>query len=498
MNTTPDDLEGRLQRSLDVGAPDLDRDIVTGAPGRKAPRMVNRGRVAQIAAGSVTAVAAASVGALVISGTFMPSQPPLFTAAAGGADSGRIAGAESAMSDDAMIMPWVQYEYLAGPGLSDELASGRVYELRRAGSPDDVLARVAALFGVTGEVESSEWSSDDFPSYVVGPEDGSAPAITTTWVGTGNWWYSNPLPYTENPPSPSQAPDEGAARSLAADLFADVGLDIDAADIEVYADEWQTTASGYLTVDGQRTALDWGVSWAATGEIQWASGHSIEVVDRGEFDTVSARASVERLADWRWSAAAGPDYWGDTGFMAADSASSSGVARSDESVVEPMPGMEPAPEPGAPGDPGAAPGDPGTGEPAPIEPVEPTKPAEPSDPAEPTEPTEPSEPVEPSEPTEPQPLPEPAPEPLPEPELVTVTLDSADRTLLTMWDANGNAWLVPGFVYEMPDGWYSGVVSLIEGVIELPEPIDYEIMPMDDGVGVIEPGVVDEGRVENR
>lgn len=487
MNTSSDDLDGRLQRSLDVGAPDLDRDIVTGAPSRKAPRMVNRGRVAQIAAGSVTAVAAVSVGALVIGGTLMPSQPPLFTAAAGGADGSRIAGAEAAMGADTMIMPWVQYEYVAGPGLSDEPSSGRVYELRRAGSPDEMLARVAALFGVDGEVKRSEWSSDDYPSYVVGPEDGSAPAITTTWAGTGNWWYSNPLPYTENPPSPSQAPDEGAARSLAADLFREVGLDIDAADIEVYADEWQTTASGYLIVDGQRTALDWGVSWAATGEIQWASGHSVEVVDRGEFDTVSARASVERLADWRWSAAAGPDYWGDMGFIAADSAASSGIARSDEVVVEPMPGLEPSPEPGAPGEPGATPG-----EPAPIEPVEPTEPAEPAEPIEPAEPTEPAEPVEP------EPLPEPAPEPLPEPEVVTVTFDSAESTLLTMWDAQGNAWLVPGFVYETPDGWYSGVVSLIEGVIELPGPMEYDIMPMDDGVGVVEPGVANEGRVEDQ
>ena len=82
--------------------------------------------------------------------------------------------------------------------------------------------------------------------------------------------------------------------------------------------------------------------------------------------------------------------------------------------------------------------------------------------------------------------------------MVTVTFDSAESTLLTMWDAQGNAWLVPGFVYEMPDGWYSGVVSLIEGVIELPEPMEYDIMPMDDGVGVVEPGVANEGRLEDQ
>ncbi|RZT58217.1 hypothetical protein EV140_2460 [Microcella alkaliphila] len=466
MNNNQDDLDGRLTRSLAVGAPDLSSDIVTGAPGRRAPRMVNRGRVAQVAAGSLTAVAAVSVGALVIGGSLTGTQPPLFVAASGG-DS-RIAGAEAATSFDSMPMPWVQYEYVAGDGLSGSGGTGAVYQLQRTGTPDDVLRAVAAQFGVGGSPERSEWYDETYPSYVVGPEDGSAPVVTLSWIGTGNWWYSNPLPYVENPPQPSLAPTGSEAQSLAAEIFAAGGLTIDPAAITLWEDDWQTTATGHLVVNGQRTALEWAVSWAPTGDIQWASGHSIEVVDRGSFGTVSARDAVDRLDDWRWSAAPGPDYQGDMAFIAADASASSGMARSEVELVEPQ---EPSEELVAPdlGD--------GSAEPLPGEPGGPPVTVEPGDDG--------AEPLPQPEPA-PEPMPVPEPEPLPEPEVVTVTVDAAESTLLLMWDADGNAWLVPGYAVEMPDGWFAAVVSLVEGVIALPEPIEYGIMPIEEPGGTEE------------
>jgi sugar (pentulose or hexulose) kinase len=71
----------------------------------------------------------------------------------------------------------------------------------------------------------------------------------------------------------------------------------------------------------------------------------------------------------------------------------------------------------------------------------------------------------------------PEPQPLPEPELVTVTVDKADATLLLMRDVDGNAWLVPGYAMQQPEGWWSATVSLIEGVIELPAPFEGDITP---------------------
>lgn len=502
MNSNHGDLEGRLQRGFDSSAPDLSSDIVTGAAGRRAPRMVNRGRVAQAAAGGVVALAAVTVGAVVLGGTF--TQPaPLFEA--GGSGGGTFAAAEGAAASDAMIGRWISYEYLPGDALGTEGGSGSVYALERVGAPEAILASLGSQLGIDGAPQQSMYFDETYPSYVVGAEDGSAPSITITWSGTGNWWYSNPSAYpvvcaepgvigddvpeeriaecTEvTPPSSGSAPSEAEARELAAAIFAAGGLSVSAADVTVHSDEWQTTATANLVVGGVLTALDWSVSWAPSGEIQWASGHSIRVVERGEFGTVSPRDAVERLADWRWGAAPGPDYQGGMTFFAADTSVSSGDARLEGAVSEPP--VEPSP-------PGEQPVKPQPSE-EPVAPVEPTEPAEPSEPSEPTEPSEPVVPVEPGEPVEPtEPIEEPSVEPLPveeplpteEPETVTVTIDRAEATLLLMWDVNGNAWLVPGFAVEMPEGWWSGVVSLVEGVITLPEPIDY---------GVIEPMPIEE------
>ncbi len=73
------------------------------------------------------------------------------------------------------------------------------------------------------------------------------------------------------------------------------------------------------------------------------------------------------------------------------------------------------------------------------------------------------------------------PEPMPTPETVTVTLEHAESTLLMLWDVDGNAWLVPGYAFENPDGsFWTTIVSLVEGVIALPEPMQIEPMPAVD------------------
>src|SRR5690606_6615763 len=75
----------------------------------------------------------------------------------------------------------------------------------------------------------------------------------------------------------------------------------------------------------------------------------------------------------------------------------------------------------------------------------------------------------------------PEPEQLPEPETVTVTLENAEATLLLVWDVDGNAWLVPGYAYEQPEqGFWISVISLVEGVIQLPEPTTVEILPAEE------------------
>lgn len=480
MNDSSENLSRRLRRSFasekstDV-SPELSPDVVHGAADRRAPRLVNHGRVTRAASLSVSAVAAVAVGALVVANPFAPQ--PLFTAAGTGTASALSAASESADAD-LRIAQWIDYEYLPGDGLSTSGGRGSVYALQRTGSPESVLAEVSALYGVEGVAERTEYFDEQYPSYVVGPEDGSAPSVTISWVGTANWWFSNPGGYpqvtrddetefVEPLVEDSLAPGEAEARALAQEAFAATGLEVAPGDITVMVDPYQTMASAYLTVDGVATALDWGIAWSAqTGELVWAYGHAIEVVERGTFDTVSAVAAVDRLSDWRWFGAAGPDYQGGYSILAAES----GVAR--DAIA------------GDPDAPVASPegSEPGSSEPIPVEPdggAGGGAGAPDEEPApEPTEPGE-GEPI----PTEPEPL----PEPLPEPETVTVTVENAEATLLLLWDAEGNAWLVPGYAMQQPEGWWNAVVSLVEGVIALPEPID---------PGMIEPGVIEPAPAE--
>jgi hypothetical protein len=72
-----------------------------------------------------------------------------------------------------------------------------------------------------------------------------------------------------------------------------------------------------------------------------------------------------------------------------------------------------------------------------------------------------------------------------EPETLTLTILEAESALLSVWDANGEVWLVPGWILINDQGWFGAVISLIEGVIELPKETEVDIMPLpadDSGV----------------
>jgi hypothetical protein len=456
MNANNDDISNRLRASLgSTEAPALGADIVSGAAERPAPRLVHPARRAAIAGGGTLAVAAIAVSALVLAQPLQ--QAPLFTAAGGGATS------EMSASADSRLAIWTNYEYVAGDSLSTAAGEGHVYQLQRTGTADEVLRAAADALGVAGEPGRSSYFDEAYPSYVIGAEDGSAPSVVVSWSGTGDWWYNDPAAYPQlscssdgvcDQPAATEslAPSADEARAIAHDIFAATGFDVDAADIRVSADEWQTTASASLVVDGTQTALEWGVGWSTTGVISYAYGHSVEVVDKGSYGTVSAHDAVSRLADWRWFGAAGPQYQtGGVLYAASD------LARGGDSPTPDAPDESPAVDPTeAPSEPDTS--EPGTSEPGDSGTIEPAP-----------EPTLVDPPVDPPV--------DPIPGPVPTPETVVVTVDEAHATLLLVWDADGNAWLVPGFAMPHPDGWFNSVISLVEGVITLPEPVAVE--PLD-------------------
>jgi hypothetical protein len=142
----------------------------------------------------------------------------------------------------------------------------------------------------------------------------------------------------------------------------------------------------------------------------------------GTFDTISSLSAVERLADWRWSGSPSGLFY---------------QRFQPPMVAEPAPYVKSgeASSDSAPSDSSIA-----------IDPM-------------------PGEQVE--------------------PEIVTLTVVKSESALLSVWDANGEVWLVPGYILINDQGWFGAVIALIEGVIELPKETEVDIMPLpadDSGV----------------
>jgi hypothetical protein len=362
---------------------------------------------------SGVAVAATAVFAV------MPSNPaPLIDLAQSQPQREALGG-----SSDAKMMMWVEYEYVAGSGLSDAGGSDQVYKLNLNGSPEALVEKLAARFGVEGKLSKETYDEGKTYNYFFGnkakPENAS---VSVYWTGTGSWYFGDYSKFSEKVNLPTKA----SALATASEIFADTGLVVAEDAITVTSGDWGMVAQASLQVGGEDTALEWMVNWAPNGEIIGVSGHSVTVEAKGTYGTVSAKDSVKRLGDWRYGGSAASSYYG--GGMAMMSRGGS-VVSSDVSESGSEPSVEPTEEPT----------------------VEPTP-----------------------EPTE-EPTVEPTPEPTPE--KVVMKLVSSKKTHLLIWDAKGGAWLVPGYMLKNSDGWYNSVISLVDGIIALPK-LDAGVMPM--------------------
>jgi hypothetical protein len=315
----------------------------------------------------------------------------------------------------------VDYNYVPGPGLSGAEGSGRVYELSLQGNPLDLLTELGGVYGVEGVSGPSQYFDEQWPGYVLGPEDWSGPTLNLTWSGTGPWYYSNPAAYQEptcreiipeegsedlggfeceNPEPSGPLPSVEEARATAVELLQKSGLDVVDSDLTVLAnDDWGVGFSAIQKLDGVDTALEWSVFFAPGPTLASVSGHAALPISRGEFTTVSPLAAVDRLASGQWWGSPAPLYH--SGF--------------DSVFADGLPMDEPYyPEPG---------------------------------------------------------------------EVITLTVESSEEAPLLVWDASGTAWLVPGYIMRHGrEPWNaSAVISLEDGVIQLPEPTMVDIMPLPEG-----------------
>jgi hypothetical protein len=433
---TIDELDARLLKAdpaKNSNIKPLSADILTSASKSKSKLGLGQqfelltARAKNFALGGlVTGAAAIAAVALVVN----PAPAPLIQLASSQAgDSDRAEMSSDSAPDKMMIMPYVTYDYLAGPELSNEVGSGQVYKLVRSGTAESVLQNLASVFGVVGSVKKYPDFSEEAQGYYFGESDDpwgsefAMPSLSIWWNGTASWSYSsNPessissldckvedsegycQEYVEAVPTPELLPSREEAISKALEIFNLTGLEATEADLRVDYSEWGVSIYSPLKVDGQPTSIEWYLGWSSDGVLRHAGGHSVVAEAVGDFATISPVQAVERLDDWRWfgspSSSSYEKYAGESTTTSYD--------HSDVAVEPVVPGSEDQPEP----------------------------------------------------------------------EVVTLTIQSAEKALLSIWDASGDVWLVPGLLLVNDQGWWSSVISVINGVIALPEPSPIDIMPL--------------------
>ena len=298
------------------------------------------------------------------------------------------AGAVPLGSPDAAVMdrsyfPGYGRTVFMASGLSQEGGSARAYAFDPARVFDEEsITRVASGLGVSGTavLQDGYWQ--------VGPNDGTAPSVTLYPDGTASVSYYDP---TTDPwscvPQPDVQPSEGetdggagsepsegmvapdscvqrdlgpapqgeAAVSAARDVLVAIGVDPAGFELvtENWGDEMWSYVTAYQVVDGQRSGVQWSVSFTGGG-LQSLSGSLAPLLELGEYTVISPAKAVERLTDPRFGSSMGPIMYEGTMKGATDAAGAEGQAAegdagtSDLSVAPAQPTLPPTLTAGSP------------------------------------------------------------------------------------------------------------------------------------------------------
>ena len=426
------ELRNRLA-SADPGkaAPDLNEGLVAQAALGKAPRLSNF-RVARL----TMAAASLSIVGLAITSVTLPqsSTGPLFELAqAGGQSTAAMSTAESGSADgkmaadSMMIWPGFSYNYLPGD-LSNQPGRGKVYQAELVGDPIQILNELAQYFEIEGQPKRDEWASDEYPSYSI---QGETSSLGIYFSGTGGWYYSswsNASYACESASSDDEGSrsEEYCEPKLTPELIPSEAQMLAQAiklfgDLGISVDSsaaklWRDDWGGSVSFPNIQNGIDTGMDFY----IGWDMSGNISYAAGYSFRLVE-RGEFDTIGAYDAVARIADGRWyggAPSSFyqemaVAYESVASSPLARDDSA--------QPSVEPLEGEDLGA------------IE--------------------------------------------YQEPEVQDLLVVRSEAVTLSVFDANGNYWYVPGYILFNEQGWFDSIISLEEGVIALPEPYDYGIMP---------------------
>ena len=144
------------------------------------------------------------------------------------------------------------------------------------------------------------------------------------------------------PTPPENVPSAAQAEDLFHQMLKDLGLKPKDFITESYADEWNASVTGYLTIDGVRTSLSWSASFGADAELVWASGVLAEVTQAADYPRIGTAQGIERLNNdqqygWGGPMARGGVVYDDMAVTSVDEAvASPGAPRALAQGIEPV------------------------------------------------------------------------------------------------------------------------------------------------------------------
>lgn len=234
------------------------------------------------------------------------------------------------------------------------------------------------------------------------------------------------------PQPPKNVPTKAEAESKAKALLVTLGLDAADYEFEAYGDEWGAWVTAWLLVDGSKTQTSIGVGYGAEGALTGAFGFLAEPVRGDPYDLVGIPKAVERMNETG-------GYW--SGYFGGGPVASSARSAAADAVAVTTTETGASAGLGSVGSEGsgAAVSDPGLApEPVPAEtmPVDPL----PVD----TTPVAPEVPVE----------------------VLTITLTKVTVGLTQLWDADGNVWLLPSYLFTSDDGGQYSVYAVADDYLD--------------------------------
>lgn len=418
-----EELRNRIASSISTDGAELPNYVVAQAAKAKPKRVFGFNSV-RLGLGSMAAASLALVGAFVLPSAFAPQ--PLFTMGIGAQGGQTLASAESAPSADAkvgMIWPgYVQYNYIAD-GLSDSTGKGHVYQAELAGTAESLIASLMKEFKVQGEIKKDEWSTDLAPSFTVQSksDSGVESYLNVYWAGTGAWYYSSwdPTLWACNV-TPSETKDDGTSSETCEQPKPQPELVPSKEEMAKYAAKlFSSLGTDIKASDFNVYRDEWGGSAYAdltlagqalpvSVSVGWDAWGNLANASGHSFKLVD-RGEFKTISANDAVSRIKEGRW----YGSAPSSYYNKTAVTSRMSVDPVVGTETGVAP-LPGD-GAA------------------------------------------------------PEENPEPKVVDLKINKSATAMLGVWDAAGGFWLVPGHLLYNDQGWFDSIISLEDGVIELPK-----------------------------